>query len=92
MLTTSAVGHADRIWEGNPLAAAGQALLGSTLVHKVATTLLVTGILTVLAVRPVNGPTRMLWWALALGAAKIAVAILNVVVLQGALDAAVDVF
>ena len=93
MLTTSAVGHADRIWEGNPLSAAGQALLGSTLVHKVATTLLVTGLLTVLAVRPVNGPTRRLWWALVLlGAAKIAVAILDRVVLQGALDAAVDVF
>ena len=92
MLTTSAVGHADRIREGNPLSAAGQALLGSTLVYMVATTLLVTGLLAVLAVRPVNGPTRMLWWALALlGAAKIAVAILNLVVLQGALDAAVDV-
>ena len=93
MLTTSAVGHVDGIREGNPLSAAGQALLGSTPVYMVATTLVVTGLLTVLAVHPVNTPTRLLWWALAfLGAAKIAIAILNLVVLQGALDATVDVF
>lgn len=93
MLTTSAVGHVDGIREGNPLSAAGQALLGSTPGYMVATTLLVTGLLTVLAVRPVNVPTRMLWWALALlGAAKMAIAILNLVVIQGALDATVDVF
>jgi hypothetical protein len=91
--TLIAVGHVDGIHEGNPLSAAGQALLGSTPVFMVATTALVTGLLTILAVRPVNAPTRLLWWALALlGAAKIAVAILNLVVLQGALDATVDVF
>lgn len=92
MVTTSALGHVDGIREGNPLSAAGQALLGSTLVYMVATTLVVTGLLTVLAVRPVNVPTRLLWWALAvLGAAKITIAILNLVVLQGVLDAMVIV-
>lgn len=93
MVTTSAVGHVGGIREGNPLSAAGQALLGSTPVYMVVTTAVVTGLLTVLAVRPVDVPTRVLWWALAfLGAAKIAVAVLNLVVLQGALDATVDVF
>jgi hypothetical protein len=93
MVTTSAVGHVAGIREANPLSAAGQALLGSTPVYMAATTVVVTGLLTVLAVRPVSTPTRVLWWALALlGAAKIAVAVLNLVVLQGALDATVDVF
>ncbi|HEX5332546.1 MAG TPA: hypothetical protein VFW79_07885 [Cellulomonas sp.] len=93
MVTTSAVGHVGGIREGNPLSAAGQALIGSTPVYMVATTVVVAGLLAVLAVRPVNVATRVLWWALAfLGAAKIAVAILNLVVLQGALDATVDVF
>lgn len=93
MLTTSALGHVDGIREGNPLSAAGQALLGSTPVYMVATTVVVAALLTVLAVRPVTVPTRVLWWALAfLGAAKIVIAILNLVVLQGAIDATVDVY
>lgn len=93
MVTTSAIGHVEGVREGNPLSAAGQALLGSTPVYMVATTMVVIALLTVLAVRPVNAPTHVLWWALALlGAAKITIAILNVVVLQGALDATVDVF
>ncbi|MGV8979303.1 MAG: hypothetical protein ACOH17_14795 [Cellulomonas sp.] len=93
MLTTSVLGHVAGIREGNPLSAAGQRLLGSTPGYMVVTTVLVTGLLTVLAVRPVNIPTRILWLALALlGAAKVAAAVLNLVVLQGALDATVDIF
>ncbi|PVU83198.1 hypothetical protein DDP54_09535 [Cellulomonas sp. WB94] len=93
MLTTSAVGHVDGIREANPLSAAGQALLGSTPGYMVVTTVVVAGLVTVLAVRPVDVPTRVLWWALALlGAAKIVITILNLVVLQGAIDATVDVF
>ena len=38
-----------------------------------------------------DGPTRVVWWAIAiLAVAKITVAIANLTVLQGALDASID--
>lgn len=91
MVTTMSVGHVDGVYEANPLSAAGQALVGSGPLYMLATTMVVGALMTVLAVRPVGVATRIVWWAVAvLGAAKIGVAVLNLTVLQGALDASID--
>ena len=91
MATTMMLGRVDGIYEANPLSAAGQALVGSVSGYMVATTLVVCAIVTVLAVKPVGFATHMVWWAVAgLGAAKISVAVLNLVVLQAAVTASID--
>ena len=91
LVTTISIGHVDGIAEANPLSAAGQALVGSTPAYMVATTVVVLLLVSILPVRPVDGPTRVVWWAIAiLAVAKIAVAVANLTVLQGALDASID--
>lgn len=91
MGTTMLLGRVDGIYEANPLSAAGQELVGSVSGYMVATTLVVCAIVTVLAVKPVGIATHLVWWAVAgLGIAKIGVAVLNLVVLQGALTASID--
>ena len=91
MATTMMLGQVDGIHEANPLSAAGQALVGSVPGYMVATTLVVCAIVTVLAVKPVGIAAHLVWWAVAgLGAAKIGVAVLNLMVLQAALTASID--
>ncbi len=91
MATTMMLGKVDGIHEANPLSAAGQAFVGSVPGYMVATTFVVCAIVTVLAVKPVGIATHLVWWAVAgLGAAKIGVALLNLVVLQSALTASID--
>lgn len=91
MATTMMLGRVDGIYEANPLSAAGQELVGSVPIYMIATTLVVGLIVLVLAVKPVGLATRLVWWAVAgLGAAKIAVAVHNLVVLQAAVNASID--
>jgi len=91
LVTTISIGHVHGIAEANPLSAAGQALVGSTSTYMLATTVVVLLLVSILPVRPVNGPTRLVWATIAiLAVAKIAVAVANLTVLQAVLDASID--
>ena len=91
MATTMSLGHVDGVGEANPLSAAGQALVGSVPLYMLVTTVIVALLVAILPVRPVSGATRIVWSAIAvLGVAKIAVTVLNLSVLQSALNASID--
>lgn len=91
MVTTMSLGYVDGVAEANPLSAAGQALVGSVPLYMLVTTVIVALLVAILPVRPVSGATRVVWSAIAvLGVAKIAVAVLNLTVLQSALNASID--
>lgn len=90
LVTTMSIGCVDGLYEANPLAAAGQSFVGSVPVFMLVVTVAAGALLAVLAVRPVDVATRVVWWSVAgLGAAKITVTVLNLVVLRGALGASI---
>ncbi|WP_028044917.1 hypothetical protein [Cellulomonas sp. URHE0023] len=81
-VTTSMLPFVDGIREGNPVSAAGQALLGSVPVFMFAVTIPLAVVFLVLANRPRSTFTWFIWCAVAaVGAVKVAVTCSNLVVL-----------
>ena len=63
LATTMSLGRVDGLHEANPIAAAGQSLVGSVPVFMLVATVAAGALLAVLAVRPVDVATRVVWWA-----------------------------